>query len=129
MSMNIIELVETNYSSIDGAAIAFLGRLYGDNITKDISLSSEVCGLMLLRASQVNISELSPGSVVLGAVSDETYDLLQRFLFSWAVSQGLALPDSEDVNIPPEASMYLHEAARFEKILLEICGQLGVIPE
>jgi len=83
------QLLEKEYSKIHQAANDFLLQLPRDNIKCAISLAAALAGLKLLRANNVDLAKYKAGHVILGAVPDETYKQVQRFMFSWALSNGL----------------------------------------
>jgi hypothetical protein len=124
--MAILEDVKRDYPTIHGAASAFLSKLTGTDIKKDIALAAEMSGLALLRASTVDLKQIAPGTVVLGAVSDDAFDTLSRFLMGFAISNGLNAKNLKPVALPDDAKVYSKDLTRFEQPFHEVCKQHGI---
>jgi len=122
--MTILESIEKDYSRISEAAGKFLHRLTCNNIQKDIMLSAELSGLKLLRAnSAVDLSKIEPGVILLGAVPDEFYDLMEKFIMGWAVTNELEISDLHTQKLPADALKYLPEVSQYEGPFNEICEE------
>lgn len=121
-------LIEEEFGKINQAARDSLLKLPDDNIKKAIALSAEMAGLKLLRATGIDLSEFEPGSMVLGAVSDEIYQYIQRFIINWMHSNGLDLV-TDRVEIPAGDKKYYPEVVQLEKSFDEICEQNNLYPE
>lgn len=120
--MSILAAIEKDYPIIHKAAGEFIKKLTGTNIKKDIALAAGVGGLTLLRARGIDFSKLNPaGSILLGAVPDQVYDEMQRFIYGWIISNGLKVADVNQTQIPDDAKSYNPEIAALEKQLREIC--------
>lgn len=124
--MDPLDAVQKHYPLVGKAAGEFLTRLTRNNITKDIVLSAEMAGLMLLRASAVDLQRFRPGMGVLGAVPDTVYRSLIRFTLSFAASNGLDPKDQDFAAIPNGAKAYLPELTQFEIPFYETCRRRGV---
>ncbi len=125
----MLSSIQKDYAIIDKVAAECLGKLTGTNITKDIALSAEIAGLMLLRTSQVDLSTLPPGNVILGVISYDTYEQIQRFIVGWAVSNGLDSKEIAKVKIPDSVKNYIPEVTQFEHAFYEICRSHGIKAE
>jgi hypothetical protein len=79
--MTILDSVQEDYATIDKAAGEFLHDLSGNDIKRDIALAAEMAGLQLLRAADIDLSDLSSGVILLGAIPDRVYDQVQRFIW------------------------------------------------
>jgi hypothetical protein len=125
--MTILDSIEKDYPRIDAAAGKFLYKLTGDNIQKDIILAAGLSGLKLLRANtQHDLSKIEPGVVLLGAVPDEDYELMERFIRGWAYSNGLDINNPFKEKLSSEASKYLPEVSQYEGPFDEICKTFGI---
>jgi hypothetical protein len=78
--------VETYYPSLNKAANAFLKNLgpkftstKKGHIETDIAAASSLAGLMILRASRVDLSNLEPGAIILADL-EESQDDVQAFM-------------------------------------------------
>jgi len=126
---NQVQLIEKEYGKINRAANDFLLKLPEDNIKQAISLSAEMAGLKLLRTADIDLSKFEPGTVVLGAVSDETYQQMQRFMFNWAISNRLDPRNAGNVELLDDDKNYFIEVAQLEDSFDEICRQNNILQE
>ena len=124
----ILNAVEKEYPIINQAANDFLNELSGNDIMRDIALAAEMAGLKLLRAADINLSGLSPGQIILGAIDDSTFEQINRFVFGWALSNGLD-PTIQEANIPKHAKNYLPEVVQLEPAFDKICERNGIKSE
>jgi hypothetical protein len=124
--MDVLETVQIRYPVINKAAGEFLLKLSLTGLTKDIMLAAEMAGLLMLRESSANIQKIKPGTCILGAISDEAYNIMHRFLYGWAVSNGLNPKAINIEGIPADAKAYLPELSRFEQPFYEICQVHGI---
>jgi hypothetical protein len=127
--MDILEAVQKDFVIIDEMAGTFLGKLPGDDIKKDLMATAELVGLILLRESNADLSNLEPGGVVLGAIDDETYQLIHRFLFGCAHSAGLDPRALFEGDLPEDINVYFPEITEYEKHLNSLCKKNNVKPE
>jgi len=127
--MTLLDSVQKDYATIDQAAGEFLHKLSGNNLQRDIVLAAEMAGLQLLRAAAVDLSKFNPGSIILGAISDQTYEQLQRFVFGWALSNGLNPEDAGDFEIPDDITNYIPEITQLESSFNSICEQNSITKE
>jgi hypothetical protein len=118
--------IEKNYQKMNEAAEAFIDHLSGQDLLKDIALSAQVAGLLLLRGTEVDLSNLDPGRVVLGAVPDETYRQVQDFIFSWLMSNGFNPGDIAGEDMPSGYEAYDPNAASLERSLIRLCEPLSI---
>jgi len=124
--------IQQDYAIINKAAGEFLGMLTGTNIAKDIALSAEIGGLMLLRASKVDLSKYQGGNVLLGVIADDIYKQIDRFIFGWATTNGLdttEISKEEFSNSLKEYSDYFPELTKFENGFYEVCRVNGIKTE
>lgn len=124
--------IQKDYAIIDKAAGEFLGNLTGTNIAKDITLAAEMGGLTLLRASKADLSKYKGGNVLLGAIPDETYEQIDRFIAGWAATNGLDTTEikKEDFsNSLKEHSEYFPQLTKYENGFYEICRVNGIKTE
>jgi ABC-type antimicrobial peptide transport system ATPase subunit len=124
--MDILDSVQKDFSIIDKAAKEFVQMLLDDDVRKSIALSAEMSGLKLLRASKVDFSKLESGAVLLGAIPDETYDLMQRFIFGWARTNGISTFSFIKPKIPNDIMNYFPEVTQFENQFMDICKNNAV---
>lgn len=124
--MTLLKSIEKDFAVINKAAADFLPKLSGTDIKKDIVLSAELAGLMLLRASNVDFLELDSGNVVLGAVADETYKQIQRFIYGWSQSNGLDPREVGKEEIPDDYKEYIPAITQLEQPFYEICKQNNI---
>ena len=80
---------QEDYPAINAAANAFLHKLPGTNIETDIAGAASVAGLMLLRASGVDLSRFEPGGIVLVEWVNEFGIELGNFMVQVAENMGL----------------------------------------
>jgi hypothetical protein len=124
--MDILKSVQKDYAIINKAAGEFLYKLSGNNIKKDITLAAEMSGLKLLRTSKVDLSQVAPGVILLGAIPDETYKIMDRFIMGWAVSNWINPLGVGKVNIPDDVKDYLPEVTQLEIPFADICEQNSI---
>ena len=127
--MSLLESIQKDFPSINETAGLFLKELPGNDITKDIILAAELAGLLLLRQSKVDLSNLEPGNVVLGAIEDETYELMHRFLFAAAQSGGLDPSGLFKPDLPEDIDVYYPEITEYKNQLYRICKDHDINPE
>jgi len=127
--MEILDSVQKHYPMINNAAGDFLTKLTGTDIKKDIAVSAELAGLMLLRASSADLLKIPSGAGIIGAVPDNTFHTLTRFVLSMASSNGLSPKDADVAAIPADARGYLPELIQFEAPFYEICKGYGIAKE
>jgi hypothetical protein len=127
--VSILDSVQKDYPSIDKAAGEFLHKLSGNNIKRDIMLAAEMAGLKLLRAANVDLSKVGEGTIVLGAIPDEIYEQIQRFIFGWALSNGIDPRDIGKVQLANDMTGYLPEITKLEKVFHNICKQNNIKEE
>jgi hypothetical protein len=121
--MVTLDSIQKNYPAISKAAGEFLSKLSGTGVARDIALASEMAGLMLLRASSADLSQIPSGMGILGAVPDEAAQTLTRFVVGFAVINGLDPKTMDFTAIPADVKHYLPELTRFEKMFYEICAK------
>ena len=121
--MNILDSVQKDFAIIDNASQEFCQILLNDDVKKSIALAAEMAGLKLLRAANVDFSRLESGAVLLGAIPDETYDLMQKFIFGWARSNGISTFSLFKPKIPRDITNYFPEVTQFENQFIDICNQ------
>ncbi len=124
--VDILKSVQKDYPVINKTAGEFLYKLSGNNIKKDVILAAEMSGLKLLRAANVDVSKMTPGVILLGAIPDETYDLMQRFVFEWAMSNWINPLNLGKVKIPDDVTNYLPEVVQLETSFENICQQNAI---
>jgi len=127
--MSLLESIQKDFASISETAGLFLKELPGNDIKKDVILAAELAGLLLQRGSDVDLSKLEPGNVVLGAIDDETYELMHRFLFAAAQSGGLDPTGLFKPELPEDIDVYYPEITEYETRLYSICKDQDVKPE
>jgi hypothetical protein len=127
--MNILESIQKDYPAIDKTAGEFLQKLSGNNIKRDIALAAQMAGLKLLRATKVDLSQLSPGNIILGAIPDEVYDQIQRFIFGWALSNDIDPRNIGKVKLADDIENYLPEITQLEDSFHDICKQNNIKDE
>lgn len=81
--------LQEDYPAISTAANAFLRKLSGTHIETDIAGAASVAGLMLLRATGVDLSQLEPGGIVLVEWVNEAGIELSNFMVQLAENMGL----------------------------------------
>lgn len=121
--------IQKDYAIINKAAIEFLKKLTGTSIAKDIALSAEMGGLMLLRASKVEVSKYQGGNVLLGAIPDDIYKQIDRFIIGWAATNGLdttEISKEEFSNSLKGHSDYFPELTKYENGFYEVCRANGI---
>jgi hypothetical protein len=124
--MNILDSIQKDYAIINKTAGEFLSKLSGNDIHRDILLASEIGGLELLRASGVDFSKYRPGSILLGAIPDEIFEQMQRFVFGWAISNGIDPKGIGKGKIPDKYKDYQPEITQFEISFLNLCQQNSI---
>jgi hypothetical protein len=125
--MNLLELIQRDYLLIDKAGTEFVNSLSGNNIKRDITLAAEMAGLQLLRATRVDFSKSNPGTILLGAISDETFSQMWRFISVWVSSNGLNRKSLDaGFNLPDSDSNYLPEITQLETSFEEICHKNNI---
>jgi hypothetical protein len=127
--MKILASVQKNYPAINAAAVEFVGKLTGNNIVIDLCLSAEMAGLMLLRGSKAELQGISPGTVILGAVSDDAMQTLNQFVFRLAMSSGLNPKEADFAAMSADSKEYLPQLAQFQKPFLDTCEKHGIAIE
>ena len=116
------------FPSLNEAAGDFL-RLFSDQDFKgDLALAAEMAGLKLLRSSGVDLSRHTPGHALLGAVPDEAYKQMQRFMYSWYLSNGIPVESLHDVQLPKEDKACIPQIVLLEPAFDSICQKHGVQP-
>ena len=136
---NEIELEQTTFTSprsadsvrqndalFDRAARDFLGLLSNTNLKNDIVMAAEMAGLKLLRDTRVDLSKHAPGHILLNAVSDEAFQKMQRFVFTWAWQNNLTPGHFKEVNLPDDAKAYVPAISKLETSFDSICQQHGI---
>jgi hypothetical protein len=123
--MTVLEAIQKNFPAINKTAGDFLGKLTGTNIQKDIALAAEMAGLMMLRETSCDLTQMPPGSVVLGAISDDAQLTMNRFIGAWAMMNHL-MPLKTFPPLPEEIKKYLPEVTRLEKPFTELCQRDGI---
>ncbi len=121
--------IQKDYPVINKAAGEFLGKLTGTNIAKDIILSAEMGGLMLLRASKVDLLKYQGGNALIGAIADDIYGQIDRFIIGWATANGLdttEISKEEFANSLKGHSDYFPELTKYENGFYEICRANGI---
>jgi len=116
-------------SLLNKAAADFLGLLSNADLKNDIVLAAEMAGLKLLRATTVDLSKHNSGHMLLGAVSDQTYHQMQRFVFTWEWNNNLTPGNFKEVNVPDDAREYLPAISQLEPSFDSICQQYAIHPE
>jgi hypothetical protein len=127
--MDILDSVQQDFAIIDKAAKEFCQMLLDNDVRKSIALAAEMSGLKLLRATKVDFSKLESGAVLLGAIPDETYDLMQRFIFGWARSNGISTFSFFKPKIPNDMMSYFPNVTQFENKFTDICKNNAVKAE
>lgn len=122
-TMTLMKSIEKDFPQINKAAGDFLLQLSGTDIYRNILLSAEIAGLSLLRASNVDIARHEAGSLLLGAIADDTYEQIQRFMIGWSLSNGLNPCDIGKEDIPDELIDYVPTLAQLEAPFYEVCAQ------
>ena len=69
----------------------------------------------MLRAAHYDLSGSTPGNMLLGVIEDEVMLEMQKFIFTWARSNGINPVGSEKINIPDDAKSYFPEVSSMEK--------------
>jgi hypothetical protein len=132
---NILKAVEAksnfsiapqDFEKLDLASKEFLLKLPEDDIKQAISRSAGLGGLKLLRASNVNLSNLEPGNIILNAISEDDYKNIQQFMFTFAVSNEMDPRNIGDVKLQDEDKKYVQEIVGLEQEFDQICNQFGV---
>jgi hypothetical protein len=124
--MDVLDAVQLRYPLINKAAGEFLCKLSLAGLNKDIMLAAEMAGLLMLRESSANIQKIKPGTCILGAIADEAYQTMNRFLCGWAISNGLNPKAINIEGIPADARRYLPELSQFEQPFYAICQVHGI---
>jgi hypothetical protein len=127
--MDILQTIQSNYAAINSAAGEYLAKLTLQDLNKDITISAEMAGLMMLRDSGVNLDSIVSGTALLGAITDEVAKTMNRFVFSWAISNGLNPREINIAGLTTEAKAYLPELTRYEKPLYDVCEKHRIARE
>ena len=115
-----------NDALFDQAARDFLGLLSNTNLKNDIAMAAEMAGLKLLRDTRVDLSQHTPGHILLNAVSEEAFQKMQRFVFTWAWKNNLTPGHFKEVNVPDDAREYIPAISKLETPFDSICQQHGI---
>lgn len=94
--------IQEDYSAINASANAFLQKLPGTHIDTDIAGAASVAGLMVLRASGVDLSGFEPGGIVLVEWVNESGIELSNFMVQVAENMGLDPRTGWTDPLPPE---------------------------
>lgn len=121
--------LETIFPVLNQAAGDFLGLLSNTDFKGDLTLAAEMAGLKLLRNSGTDLGQHTPGHMLLGAVPDEAYVQMQRFIFTWCLSNGIPLDGFGKVQLPSEDKAYKPEVSRLEPAFDSVCQGHGLIAE
>jgi hypothetical protein len=124
--MTALESIQANYPAISSAAGQLLRSLGNNDLQKDIILTAELAGLMLLRDGGANLEGLSPGTGILGAVADEAMNDLQRFIFGFAKLNGLGSVKPNIASLDEDAKRYRPDVVQYESRLYAACVVYGV---
>jgi hypothetical protein len=117
------------YPALNQAAGDFLRLLSDKDFKGDLTLAAEMAGLKMLRGSGADLARHTPGHILLGALPDEAYKRMERFLYSWYLSNGIPVEGVRDVQIPKEDMEYLPQVVRLEAGFDAICREHGVTNE
>jgi hypothetical protein len=129
--MDLLESINKDFPIVEKSAKEFLKLLPGGNIVRDISLAAELCGLLLLRASHIDLTKLEPGCALLGVIPDETYTQIQKFMFAFAHPNGISgfklLFSGTDLH--QEMKAYHPQVSRLEAPFDAICKRNAIKAE
>jgi hypothetical protein len=118
-----LESVQKNFPAIHAASGEMLYKLTGTGVKKDIILTAELCGLMLLRNSDAKIPNDMSGSVLLGAIQDEAISTIHGFVVMYAKISGKAITPPDMSTMTDADKAYLPELTKFERPLYDVCGK------
>ena len=127
--MDILDSVAKDFDVIDKAAKEFGQMILDDDVRKSIAMAAELAGLKLLRASKVDFSKLEPGAVLLGAISDETYQVMESFVVGWAKINHISTFMIFQPKIPNDMLAYNPQVTQFEKQFTAVCDDNAVKEE
>jgi hypothetical protein len=128
--MTLLTSIQEDYSLIHKVVLKFLSMLSGKNYQADIVITAELAGLLLLRASKQDLSKSTPGTMLLGAVADETYLTMNQYIFEWSACNGLkAMKTVDDIEIPEEFKGYHPEVVTGEADFLKLCRENSIREE
>jgi hypothetical protein len=119
---------ETSLPLQERAAGDFLRRLPGADLKADLKMAAEMAGLKMLRSSGADLGRHTPGHMLLGAIPDQAYEQMQRFLLAWSLGNGLPAAGFGEVQIPDQDKAYLPGVARLEPDFDAICQGHGLKP-
>jgi hypothetical protein len=122
--MTTLKSVQKDYTIINTAAGIFLEKLSGNNLKEDICIAAEMVGLKLLRASNIDLSGMAPGTALLGAISESAYENIHRFMIEWALSNGMNPKKISQLRIPEDAKDYHPEITNLEQLFDEMCQRI-----
>jgi|WetSurMetagenome_2_1015567.scaffolds.fasta_scaffold188652_2 hypothetical protein len=117
------------YPTLNQAAGDFLQLLSDQDFKGDLALAAEMAGLKMLRNSGVDLGKHTPGHILLGAIPDETYKQMQRFIISWSLSNGLPVDGFAKAQIPKEDKAYRPQVTQLETRFAAICQKHGLPPQ
>jgi hypothetical protein len=127
--------ITKHYATVNVAANVFLnclGPSFTDtpngHIETDIAGASSIAGLMLLRATGIDLMKYEPGTVILTDVHEAQAELL-RFIRNVAYSMGLEFKTGWDMPVPKEHKPLfstLQLMHKLERPFYEACSQTGV---
>jgi hypothetical protein len=117
------------YPRLNQAAGDFLRLLSDTDFKGDLALAAEMAGLKLLRNSGVDLGRHTPGNILLGAIPDEDYKQMQRFILSWSLGNGLPAAGFGQIPIPDEDKAYRPQVSRLEAGFDAVCRTHGLAAE
>jgi hypothetical protein len=127
--------IAKNYDTINKTAILFLqdfGPAFTNtpkgHIETDIAGAAIISGLMLLRASRIDLTKYKPGTVLLSDIHD-AQDQVFRFMMNAAYSMGLEYKDGWATPIPDDHKPLidpLELTRKLESPFYEACSQTGI---
>jgi hypothetical protein len=121
--------LEQIYPTLNQAAGDFLRQLSDQDFKGDLILAAEMAGLKLLRNSGVDLGRHTPGHILLGAIPDEVYKQMQRFIFSWSLGNGLPVDGFAKARIPDADKDYRPQVSQLETGFDAACRKHGLTPE
>jgi len=127
--------IAKHYPTINQAANLFLNSLGpaftntpNGHIETDIAGAGSIAGLMLLRATNVDLRKYKPGDVILTDIHEAQKKLLD-FMVNVAYSMGIEFKTGWDVPIPKEHKPLfdtLQLTQKLERSFCEACSQTGI---
>jgi len=121
MSDALFKQIEVSFPAINAASDELLELLPRESIIAAIASAAELAGLLMLRATPVDLSKFSAGSTLLGAVSDESGIAIAQFVMGYVAGNGLNPKDVDYDALTAELQTYQKDLTRLEPTFAAIC--------